>query len=213
MAQAFEGDRGGRLALDALVACPGCDALYRRVPLADGARARCIRCRSVVETCKHGVVQRLLATVLSLALLLLAAVSFPFLALSKAGIQAHVSVTEAVFSLTREGLWVALVALAFVVGVPLLRALAQIYVLAPIAVGRGPAPHAARIYRHVIALRPWAMAEVFTIGVLVSMVKIGAMADVVIGPAFLALFAIVFLVACESLFTCETTLWKLIDPC
>ena len=198
--------------LEGLVACPGCDALYRRPILAPGARARCRRCHQVIETRKARVVDRMLATVISMSLLLVASLVFPFLTLSTAGITESVSVIEAVLSLSREGLYVAVIAIALVVGIPLFRCALQIYVLAPLAMGRAPLRHAAQVYRFVLTLRPWAMSEVFTIGVLVAMVKLGDMADLIVGPAFLALFALVFVVAYESIVNCESTLWKLIEP-
>lgn len=193
--------------LDSLVACPGCDVLYRRPQLLHGGRAHCLRCHSVVATRKQFVVQRMLASVTAMGMLLVAAMSFPFLSLSKAGIEKSVSMVEAVASLSREGFWIAVVALALVVGIPALRTGLQIYVLMPLALSRRPPRHAAIVYRFVTALRPWAMAEVFTIGVLVAMVKVGSLAELVVGPAFLALLTLVFLIAYESIVNCETTLW------
>ena len=195
--------------LDDLIACAGCDALYRRPDLMAGERARCRRCHSVLQTQKHHVVERMTAAALSMGMLLLAALIFPFLSMSKAGVHQNVSVIEVLLSLSREGPWIAAVALALVVGIPMLRTLLQLYVLAPLALGYEAPAYAAHIYRTVVTLRPWAMAEVFTIGVLVAMVKLGALADLGVGPAFLALFAVVFVVAFESLVSCESTLWKL----
>jgi len=55
--------------------------------------------------------------------------------------------------------------------------------------------------RFLFALSPWAMAEVFIIGVIVSLVKIGSMAHVILGASFWSYvgFVICFTAALSSL--------------
>jgi paraquat-inducible protein A len=47
-----------------------------------------------------------------------------------------------------------------------------------------PAPWLVPAGRLLFSLNPWSMVEVFVIGVLVSLVKIGAMATVILGISF-----------------------------
>jgi paraquat-inducible protein A len=55
--------------------------------------------------------------------------------------------------------------------------------------------------RFLFAVSPWAMAEVFIISVIVSLVKIGHMAHVILGPAFWSYigFAVCFTAALSCL--------------
>ena len=81
-----------------------------------------------------------------------------------------------------------------IVVLPLLRASALAYTLLPLRLGRPPAPGAERAFRLAEHLRPWAMSEVFLIGVVVALVKIGGLASISLGPAFWAMAALVMVV-------------------
>ena len=67
--------------------------------------------------------------------------------------------------------------------------------------------------RLLFVLNPWSMVEVFIIGVLVSLVKIGAMANVVLGVSFWAYlgFAICFTATFSSLD--RLRMWREIEAC
>ena len=67
--------------------------------------------------------------------------------------------------------------------------------------------------RFLFLLGPWSMVEVFVIGVLVSLVKIGAMASVVLGISFWAYvgFAVCFTASLSSLDRFE--MWREIEAC
>ena len=60
-------------------------------------------------------------------------------------------------------------------------------------------------------LKPWAMAEVFLIGVVVALVKIGGMATVDLGPAFWAMAGLVVLVVYEGASLCEWSIWQTLE--
>ncbi|MFT4940816.1 MAG: paraquat-inducible protein A, partial [Paraglaciecola sp.] len=63
--------------------------------------------------------------------------------------------------------------------------LCLLYVLIPLSLGYRPAK-AAVVVNLIFRLLPWTMAEIFLIGVLVSLIKITSMADVGMGPSFYA---------------------------
>ena len=119
---------------------------------------------------------------------MLAAIFTPFLELSVVGLHRNASLLDAALAFT-SGLVVPLsVATALLIIVlPLVRASALAYTLLPLRLGRPPTRGAERAFRLAAHLRPWAMAEVFLIGVVVALVKIGGMATVDLGPAFWAM--------------------------
>jgi len=85
------------------------------------------------------------------------------------------------------------------------------YTLLPLRLGRPPAPGAAHAFRIAAHLRPWSMAEVFLIGVVVALVKIVGMATVNLGPAFWAMAGLVVLVIYEGTALDEWSIWQTLE--
>jgi paraquat-inducible protein A len=197
---------------DPLIACPICDMLHREVTVPVGGRVRCRRCRTVLISNRRNAIDRALAGAFSSVILMLAAIFFPFLELSIAGLHSKASLLDAAMAFS-SGLVVPLsVATALLIVVlPLIRATALGYTLLPIRLGYRPAPGAEAAFRTAGHLRPWAMAEVFLIGVVVALVKIGGMATVSLGPAFWAMAALVFLVVYEATSLDEWSIWQSLD--
>ena len=59
-------------------------------------------------------------------------------------------------------------------------------------------PWSARVLRAVQAVRPWGMLEVFMLGALVSIVKLGQMAAVVVGPALYSIGLLILVLAAAN---------------
>lgn len=201
----------GRLA--AYAACPACDLLHRRRQLLRGQTARCARCGTVIETRKHGAVDGVIMASAAMAALMVLALWAPFLSLSGAGVTQRISLVDAGLALG-EG-WLAPLAflmIGLVVALPMARALAHLWALVPVRLGLGPAPGAAAAFRFALRLKPWAMAEIFLIGVAVSLVKLVGLASVEAGPALFALGGAVAVLAFEGAALCRETAWRMIAP-
>lgn len=195
-----------------LIACPVCDFLQRQAdPPVDG-RVSCARCGELLMTNRRGALQRTLAASVASLILMVAAVTFPFLEMSIAGLSSTASVIEVALAF-QGGLVTALsvATLLLIVVIPLLRAAALTYVLLPLIRGRPPAHRAERAFRLARELKPWAMAEVFVVGVAVALVKIAGMATIALGPAFWALSGVVVLVIYEGTGMSEWTVWRAIE--
>jgi len=214
-----------RVALDDLVACPGCDLLHRRARLALGEQARCRRCRSVLLTRKPRTVERTLALCLGGIVFLLLSLTLPFLALSRSGIESRISVLDAVRSLWTSDLrWLGLLTLALIVVFPLARLVLLAWVMIGVrasglpddarTAGRGSPRHGTlrrRAFRWAIRLEPWAMADVFMIGVAISLVKLGSVARLEVGLAFWALCALIVTTVLVERVLCKDTVWRYLD--
>lgn len=194
----------------ALVACLSCDLLHRRRALRLGEVARCARCGAVLETRKAGSVDRVIAASLAMVALVALAVSGPFLTLRELGLERTVSLLDAGAALGGGGSPLGLLLLLVIAGLPVARALAHLYVLGPWRLRGRMAPGAAAVFRWSSSMRPWAMAEIFMIGVAVSMVKIAGIATITPGPAFWALGGAVAVLAVENAALCRETVWRLI---
>jgi paraquat-inducible protein A len=170
-----------------LVACHDCDLLIELPPLADRAAARCPRCQYVIARGAHETIERTVALTVAALILFVAANAFPLLTMRASGNE-----TEATILSGSRILWdqdngglAALVLLTTFVA-PLAHALAMLYVLVPLGFGLR-APAAADVFRWMGHVRVWSMAEVFVLGVLVSLVKLADMAEIVPGIALWAL--------------------------
>jgi len=204
------GEGGGKI--DGLIACPVCDALHHSADIPVGARARCHRCHTLLMAPHEGALTRIVVLAVTAVILMVAAVFFPFLELQVGGLHQQGSVIDAVMAFS-DG-WMLPLSLAvgaLVVVLPLARFLTIIYVLGPMALGRPPARHAAWAFRWSEKLRPWAMAEVFIVGVAVALVKVAGLAKVTPGFAFWAFAALVLITILKDTFMCRLTIWKTLE--
>lgn len=194
--------------IDRLIACPGCDLLHDRQHLEMGEFARCTRCNHVVQTCKPLSIDRTLAAVLAGIVLLLISLFLPFLSLSRSGIESTISVIDAVESLwTSQMRWLGLLTFGFIVFLPLARLVLLGYVLWRIRFDRKVRRSMRVAFRWAHQLEPWAMADIFMVGVVVSLVKVSSLANLEAGLAFWSLLALVGVSVLINLTLCKDTVW------
>ena len=199
--------------LDSMIACPHCDMLHMDVTPGPNERVRCHRCNHVLFATRP---QAFLETALlsfASAILMISAIFFPFLDISAAGQSNNASVFQTALAFSSGWLLpLSAAVLLLIVLLPLLRVSALIYVLAPLISGLPPHRGAARAMRLAEAVRPWAMVEVFVVGTVVALIKVSALAQVGLGPAFWALVALVVVAAVKDYLICNWTIWKAIAP-
>lgn len=197
------------VAFDDLVACPGCDLLHHRQVLDAGRRACCVRCGDILYTHKPHTVDRTLAASIAGILLLVVSLVLPFLSLSRAGFSSQISVLDAVWALWNSDMrWLGLLTLDFIVVLPLLRLVLLVWVLGRIRWHRRIVPAMSRALRWALLIEPWAMAEIFMVGVVVSLIKIGSIARLDVGPAFWSLLGLIVVSIVISIALCRDTLWQ-----
>ena len=195
-----------------LVACPDCDLLNRL----DGPAAAtllCARCGAVLRRHRPDSIDRTLALVVAALLLFALANAFPFLAMQTGGLVQETTLLSGVHELWRQDLRL-LAALVFAtcVLVPAAQLIGLGTILLPLRLGRRPPPGAARILRLVQAAAPWGMMEVFMLGILVALVKLGHMATIVPGVSVFS-FAALIVVMAAALSTLDPALiWARLDP-
>lgn len=194
------------------MACPQCDLLHRVDEISVDSTARCARCGTVLFTPRSGAIERLVALAIASLVLMVVALTFPFLEMSAQGFSSHASVLDTITAFA--GGFMAPLSLAiagFIVFLPVLRLCAMIYALWPLIFDRPPAPGATAAFRLASNLKPWSMAEIFMIGVAVALVKMVGMATIVFGPAFWAFGFLVVFVTMIDVMMCERTIWRILD--
>ena len=197
---------------DQLIACPSCDALYTaRIP-DKGTRATCARCHTVLIARRQDAGLKIIALSLASLILVIGAVSFPFLGISVAGFRNDASLIDAALAFSGGPVVLLSVAvIVLIVFLPALRLLLTLYVLIPLVRDRPPWPGAKRAFRWAERLRPWSMAEIFVIGCAVALVKLVDLARVDLGPAFWMFAVLVVVLVVQDTLMCRWSVWRALD--
>ncbi|NVO23644.1 paraquat-inducible protein A [Donghicola sp. C2-DW-16] len=194
------------------IVCPHCDALFVQKQPQFGERAVCTRCRTVLIAPRRNAFIRILALSVTNLILVIAALFLPFLQISRAGFHNETSVMDAVLAFSDGPLFVLSLAVgALIVLVPMMRMVLTLYVLAPMVMGRPPAPGATRAFRLFEALKPWSMAEIFVLGCGVALVKVSALAQVHLGSAFWMMGVLVIVVLLQDNMMCRWSVWTALE--
>ncbi|NLD55483.1 MAG: paraquat-inducible protein A [Burkholderiaceae bacterium] len=186
-----------------VIACEGCDALYPRSPLRPHEVARCSRCGTELERHPGRQAQWLLPVTLAAVLLFVIANAYPIAELQLRGTATRTTLLGTVLALGADGREVvALLVLVTTILCPLLQLAGLSYLFAwprlqvwsgkrrPIEAWRTRPAGFDRLARAIRRSRPWAMIEVFLLGVLIAMVKLASMAAVIPGIALWAFGAL-----------------------
>lgn len=128
---------------------------------------------------------------------------FPLLGLKAQGMSQELTLWKASVAFWAQGFQIlALLLVVNLILLPLFELFTLLWVL--ITIQRNQSNASARfLYRWMTKLKPWGMLEVFMLGVLVAVVKLGDLAILVVGPAF---WSFAFLIVCMAAAT------ALLDP-
>ena len=190
------------------VACHDCD-LVHRIPIGvEGTSGRCVRCGGVLFAARRNSIERTLALTIAGVVLFLVANWFPFLSFDMQGAVTETTLLSGVRELY-AGDMRSLAGLVFLTAVlaPGLQLGLLLYVLVPLYLGRNPWQLAV-FFRALRRIQPWSMMEVFLIGILVALVKLGDMAEIVPGLAIYS-FAVLIVVLAGATITLDArVIWQ-----
>ena len=180
---------------DSLTVCERCDKVHRWVPLAPGATARCTRCQAVLGRGHRLSIETVLAlTVTALVVFLVASFS-EIISVRLGGTRVAATLPGAVAAAWRDGEKLVAIATATTALVaPALFILLRLYVLMPLAAGKVP-PGFGFCVRILHQASRWSMVEVLTVGGLLSLVRLAALAQASPGPGLIALGLLTLLFA------------------
>lgn len=197
--------------MDLMMACHECDLIHRIQPPAEGEIARCSRCGATLYRHKRNSLERTLALTMAGTVLFVLANSFPFLSM-KIGAQVQESTLfTGIRELYAQGMWeIAVLVLLTTIVVPFLQLTGILYVLLPIKFNRKP-PMLATVFRLIQKLQPWSMMEVFMLGILVSVVKLAAMASMIPGISLFAFLALIFVLAASAASLDPHLVWERVE--
>jgi paraquat-inducible protein A len=191
-----------------LIACHECDLLNKFLSLPKGCIARCSRCGAVLYRHKTNSIDRTLALTITGLILFVIANVYPFLGF-KLGTQMHeTTLITGVRELYHQGMWpLATVVLFTIIVIPAAQLMGLFYVLVPLRLNRR-SWKIKDTFRFIQYLQPWAMMEVFMLGILVSVVKLSSKASILPGIAMFAFMVLIFILA-ASIYTLDPHMvWK-----
>ncbi|WP_233804969.1 paraquat-inducible protein A [Paraburkholderia sp. HP33-1] len=191
-----------------LIACHECDLLQREVTVPERGALRCRRCNAELYRELPDSLDRALA--FSLAAVVLFAVSnlYPIVGLSVSGNVVETTLLGAVSVLYLDGKWpIAALVFATTVLMPILQTVCMLWLLIPLKFNHVPWGGPA-LFRLCHLCQPWGMTEVLILGLLVALVKLSAIAGVVVGPALWSFGTLMFVLAAAGSAFDTRNLWS-----
>ncbi|MGB5597660.1 paraquat-inducible protein A [Thiothrix litoralis] len=193
------------------VACPECGQLHRYRPIAAGKTAYCTFCGETLYRNRPNMVDAVMA--LTLAGLILFALTnlFPLLGLRAQGQEQEMHLFGASVAFwNQEYRLVAVLIVLNIIVFPLFELLALLVVTLTIR-NRWESSFAIFLYRWMREIKPWGMLEIFMLGVLVSVVKLGDVATLIIGTSLWSFAGLIFTMAAASAMLDPFTVWRELD--
>lgn len=193
-----------------LVVCEQCDLVYRRQALPPNGVACCARCGAGLYRDNRADLDSLVALGVTGLIAFLIANFYPIVHIDVQGERAETTLWGAVVATYHSG-YAPLAALAATCALlfPLLQILISLYVLLPLRFGRRPPGFAAAMHG-LRMMWPWSAVEVFMLGAMVAVVKLGNVATVITGPGLYGFGALTALLTFVGSFDLHE-LWDLSD--
>ncbi len=194
-----------------LIACHECDLLQRECEVPPGGKAQCARCGAVLYRNVTDTVNRSMALTLTAAIAFVVANVYPFVTISAAGRDVQATIFGSILEMWKQGMvLVAPMVFLNAIAVPGASILATGYVLLRMRRGGRLGP-LIEVLRLLQLFKPWGMMEVFLLGLLVSVVKLGAYARVAPDVALWAIGTMVLLTAAIATVFDPRFVWIWID--
>lgn len=195
----------------ALMACHECDLLLRADHSLKEGVAKCPRCAAVLLKHKRHSLDLTLAYTVTGLILFTISNTFPIIGFHFEGQSTETILISGVRALLDQDMYM-LAGLVFITTIlaPFMQLATLLYVFLPLKFNR-VAPYTAVVFRFVSAIRPWSMMEVFMLSILVSVVKLAAMATIVPGIALWSFGILIFALAAAASSLDPDLVWEKLE--
>ena len=194
-----------------LIECPDCGLVQRLPRIAVGASAACPRCEAVLWRPRRNSLRwsRVLAS--TGLILYTIALGLPFMGFDMYGRGRQTTLVSAADAFVGGGAWeLAIVLMATIILLPLAKLATLLLVSGGLALERPPRwLHVP--FRWYETLTPWAMIDVYLIGVFVAYTRLTGMAHVDIGPAAYALAGLMLVSVAADATLDPETVWETLE--
>ncbi len=192
----------------ALIACHECGHVFDSLPCVEGQQLSCQYCGSQLQTRYKNWEAKTAALTLAGVILFVLSNSFPFIGLEVAGqIQSSNLLSGVRALITRDEFLLAALVFVTIFLFPLIELCSLCYIVLLRAFAIKPVG-VARVLRLLHMTRPWSMLEIFLLGVLVASVKLGDVAELVIGPGLYTFAGLVMVLIAGHICLSRQDLWE-----
>jgi paraquat-inducible protein A len=201
---------------DSIITCHDCDLVQKSQHLPEEGTLHCYRCAAVLRKRRRikpdKSIEHTLALVITALVLFVMANAFPIIQLRAEGHELTATLIACIaYLFTHNMLLLAGLVFLTCIGAPLIQLTGLLYILLPLNFNCIPW-FAPQIYRIVRSIGFWSMLEVLMLGILVSIVKLSALAAVIPGIALWAFGLLIFVIAAILNDLDTEILWQLISP-
>lgn len=194
-----------------LQACRECDLLMPKILPGAGQKSICPRCGCVQSKHKKNSVTRSLSLGISGLILYLPAIFLPLMTFNKLGISDTGNVFDTIIDFfANDYFLVALMVLFSAVIFPLVKLSLLVIVSFSITMKKFPKilPKLFRVYNH---LEDWAMAEVYLLGIMITIIKMHHSTNIDFNIGFFCFMGLVILTMASSVTVNKDRFWALIE--
>lgn len=196
---------------ETLLVCEECDLLLEEQTISPNAMATCPRCGHVLHRYQPEGLQRSLVFALTAAVLFVISNAFPIVGLTSQGLESSTSLLGMVDSLFRDDMTlVAILVFTTTFLMPALVIGALIYLLLPLRLGYA-LPQMPAVFRMMHLSKPWAMVEVFMLGLIITISKLNALATVLPEIALWSFVCLMFALTAAAANFDPRTFWDEIE--
>lgn len=207
----MENNKEQLLKEDAWIGCHDCDLLNEIEALPEDCEAHCSRCKALLFRSRSNSISDSLALSLAGLILFIPANIYPIMSLQVLGQSKSGTLLAGAVKLYTGGLeMVGVLILLTSIVIPLFKLLMLLYVLLPLQLGvrlLGMVP----TFRIFQKLNAWGMLEVYMLGILVAIIKLGDLATVIAGTGLYAFVALLLVTVCLSAALDERVVWQRLE--
>lgn len=211
-----------RLNIDNYWGCPCCDLLVKKQLLNYHQKANCPRCKKVLVQPVKNSIEKILALSIGALILFFPAILLPLMTLNLLGFSQGQSIAQSISAIYDEGYYlVAGIILITCIVVPLLKISILFFVSLSLFINnkfnnnifksnlmRRLVIISFRIYH---SIEEWGMLEIYMLGIVVSVVKLEAMATLHFNLGLIIYIALIILTLLSSIFLDEELFWETIQ--
>ena len=197
--------------LSTCIACHSCDVVIELKQIETGEKASCPRCGTKLYSGKENYIDRTLAYSLAALIFYIPANFFPILTLTLIGNTRANSLFTGVHELFDGGYYfVSILVLLTSIVLPFISISTLIYTMISIKFGI-ELPGVNRVFRIHEEIHHWVMLEVYMLGILVALTKLGSIAKASFGIGLYCYIILLLLTIFASVSYDSFTIWKRIE--
>lgn len=195
------------------IACGECGQLHRFRTPSPREVALCSRCSGVLYRYRRNMVPTVMALALTGLILFFISNFFPLLGLRAQGMTQELSLFQASLTFWQQDYSIlALLILLNILVLPLFELLSLLWIMLTIRFRWRP-NIAIVLFRWIREVKPWGMLEVFMLGTLVAVVKLGDLALLIIGSAFWSFSLLIVVMTTATVMLDPFFVWRELDAC